>query len=62
MFDAVQRTGVFPDSKTFPDAIPKATPEVIMDAYRVERRKAGFDLRAFVARHFTPPEVPGRHI
>ena len=58
MFDAVQRAGVFPDSKTFPDAIPMSTPEVIMDAYRVERRKVGFDLRAFVARHFTPPEVP----
>jgi alpha,alpha-trehalase len=58
LFDAVQRAGIFPDSKTFPDAIPKATPDVIVGAYRAERGKAGFDLHAFVARYFTLPEVP----
>jgi len=58
LFEAVQLQGIFLDSKTFPDAMPKAAPDVIIDAYRAERRNAGFDLRAFVARYFEPPELP----
>jgi alpha,alpha-trehalase len=58
MFDAVQRAGIYPDSKTFPDAIPKAEPGVILAAYRSEHAAAGFDLRSFVAKYFTPPELP----
>lgn len=58
LFEAVQLSDIFADSKTFPDSMPKADPDVIMDAYRAERRKVDFDLRIFVARYFTPPEVP----
>jgi alpha,alpha-trehalase len=57
LFSAVQLAGVFPDSKTFPDAIPKSAPDAIMDAYRAAHRQAGFDLAAFVAEHFTPPRA-----
>src|SRR5262245_44309730 len=57
LFDAVQRGQLFPDSKTFADATPKKSPDAIMAAWRQERRAAGFDLRAFVARHFDVPEV-----
>jgi alpha,alpha-trehalase len=58
LFDAVQRERVFPDSKTFPDALPKTHPDAIMREYRRARAAPGFDLRAFVAAHFTPPETP----
>jgi alpha,alpha-trehalase len=58
LFEAVQLQGIFPDSKTFPDALPKAAPDEIMRAYRLERRESEFDLKAFVTRYFTPPEVP----
>lgn len=57
LFDAVQRSQLFPDSKTFADATPKDSPEAIMATWRQEKRAAGFELRAFVARHFTVSEA-----
>ncbi len=59
LFDAVQSSTIYPDSKTFADAIPTRDPVAINAAYRVERVTAGFDLRAFVARHFDEPELAG---
>ena len=38
--------------------MPKADPDVIMEAYRAERRKSDFSLRAFVERYFETPKVP----
>ena len=58
LFDAVQRGSVFPDSKTFADAIPKQGPADILAAYERERHEPGFDLGAFVARHFDEPDSP----
>jgi len=58
LFEAVQLQRIYPDSKTFPDAMPKADPDVITEAYRAERRKSDFGLRAFVERYFEPPKVP----
>jgi alpha,alpha-trehalase len=57
LFDTVQRQQVFPDSKTFADAVPREAPGNIMAAWEREHRAADFDLRDFVARHFTVPEV-----
>jgi alpha,alpha-trehalase len=57
LFEAVQLSGIFPDSKTFPDAIPRSPAEAIMSAYQAERREKDFNLRAFVARHFTVPDA-----
>jgi alpha,alpha-trehalase len=57
LFDAVQRQKVFVDSKTFADAVPKDSPQHIMAAWNREKRAGGFDLRSFVAQHFTVPEV-----
>jgi alpha,alpha-trehalase len=58
LFDAVQRGNVFPDSKTFADAIPRGKPSDIVATYQRERGAAGFDLAAFVARHFDLPDSP----
>lgn len=54
LFEAVQRAGVFADSKTFPDCAPRGAPEQILAAYRQDCTAPGFDLAAFVAAHFEP--------
>lgn len=44
--------GLFADQKSFADAIPDESPARIMADYEKERARPGFNLRAFVARHF----------
>lgn len=55
LFEAVQRAGLFPDSKTFVDAVPRRDPDAVMTAFRRERERPGFDLGAFVREHFELP-------
>ncbi len=55
LFEAVQLGGVFPDNKTFVDAVPKAPPRAILADFEATRRNVDFDLRAFVERYFTLP-------
>ncbi len=67
LFRDVQLAQVFPDQKTFCDAIPEQSPAVILAAYAAQKGKPGFSLAAFVAAHFkmqtgTPvvlPAAPG---
>jgi alpha,alpha-trehalase len=63
LFRDVQMGRVFPDSKTFVDAVARREPRAIVAAYENERRSAGFDLRAFVQREFSlpPPAASGYH-
>ena len=56
LFEAVQLARVFPDSKTFVDSIPKGNPEKILHNYKEAKNKTGFDLRAFVLKHFELPK------
>src|SRR5919109_4945752 len=58
LFDAVQRGNLYPDSKTFADAIAKAPAPEIMRAWRKDHGSASFDLKAFVDRWFDMPETP----
>ncbi|WP_201839288.1 alpha,alpha-trehalase TreF [Microvirga zambiensis] len=53
LFVDVQMQRVFPDGKTFVDALPNDAPAVIVQRYEEERGKPGFDLAAFVHRNFT---------
>jgi alpha,alpha-trehalase len=55
LFEAVQLSQIFPDNKTFVDAVPKQDPALIMNAYQEEKGKPGFDLKAFVLAHFDMP-------
>jgi alpha,alpha-trehalase len=57
LFHDVQMAGIFSDSKTFVDARPLLAPAVIRARYAASRDSAGFDLKAFVARHFELPEA-----
>jgi alpha,alpha-trehalase len=63
LFRDVQMQRVFCDSKTFVDAVPKdETPAAITERYRQEKDRPGFELAAFIYRHFTIPRqarVPG---
>src|SRR5213076_653458 len=59
LFQAVQLSGIFEDSKTFADARPRFPPSVIAARYDSARTVAGFDLRAFVERQFQLPQPVG---
>ena len=52
LFNDVQMARVFPDSKTFADAVAKRDPRDIVLAYEREHTAPTFDLRAFVHREF----------
>ena len=52
----MEESGIFPDQKTFADAVPREAPEAVRAAYARERLRPGFDLRAFMAAHFLAPE------
>lgn len=56
LFERVQAARLFPDSKTFADAVAKAEPAQIVSRYALEKSRADFSLREFVERNF---EIPG---
>jgi alpha,alpha-trehalase len=58
LYEAVQRSGIFADSKFFPDCLPKSEPADILAAYENARGQADFDLRRFVEAHFEVPHTP----
>ncbi len=53
LFAAVQEARVFPDGKTFADAVPREKPDAIMAAYAREKPMDKAALTAFVRRHFS---------
>lgn len=58
LFEQVQLAAVYPDSKSFVDALSNRPPEQILSEYRQQRNQPGFDLKKFVAERFaTPPNV-----
>lgn len=59
LFEAVQLSGIFADSKTFVDSVPRQQPDEIVEAYASQRHEPGFDLKVFVVDHFDIP-TPGR--
>ena len=46
-FTAVQSGGVFKDSKTFVDSVPKIPPEQIENLYKEEKAEHNFKLGAY---------------
>jgi alpha,alpha-trehalase len=58
LFKDVQRSRIFPDSKTFCDVIPRVlTPNEILEKYRKEKINRAFDLSSFVTEHFLIPNT-----
>ncbi|WP_207534977.1 alpha,alpha-trehalase TreF [Desertivirga arenae] len=60
LFDTVQLSGVFPDSKTFPDCVPLKSPQEIMEAYQSSKGAAAFNLKDFVSQNFRLPAVTNK--
>ena len=58
LYAAVELAGIFPDSKTFPDLIPSASPSDIVAAYDAAKGSSGFDLASFVGQYFSSAPVP----
>ncbi len=56
LFEQVQSSGLFADSKTFPDCAPRMDPLDILIRYRRIKRRPDFDLPQFVSRHFWLPQ------
>lgn len=56
LFEKVQSSGIFPDSKTFVDSIPKTDPQIILNEFRERKQQSDFDLKAFIQKYF---EIPG---
>ncbi|MFH8135458.1 alpha,alpha-trehalase TreF [Pantoea osteomyelitidis] len=56
LFEHVQMSRIFEDSKTFPDCAPKFDPLDILIRYRRRKRAPDFDLVSFVHEHFYLPQ------
>lgn len=55
LFEAVQDIGLFPDSKTFADAVPRRHPDAILSDWREGEPHDAQSLRAFVDKNFDLP-------
>jgi alpha,alpha-trehalase len=58
LFEAVQAARIYPDAKTFADAVAKEDPQTILAHYQREQPATSAALKAFVERYFVLPE-PG---
>lgn len=61
LFAAVQAQRVFPDGKTFVDCVPRGDLQELIRFYLAECNQPGFNLAAFVHRHFTLPVPHSAH-
>lgn len=52
LFTDVQMNRIFPDNKTFADAVPKRSPQSILNDYEKQKNSNGFSLDKFVADNF----------
>lgn len=62
LFTAVQSAKLFPDQKTFADAVPLSDPLMILADYRMQRNQSGFDLRHFVEVNFALPKAGEKYV
>lgn len=62
LFNAVQTAKLFPDQKTFADAVPNGDPLMILADYRMQKNQSGFDLRHFVNVNFTLPKEGEKYV
>lgn len=56
LFEAVQSSKIFEDSKTFVDSIPNQKPSVIKKKFQQLRKRKDFSLSEFIQENFTLPE------
>ncbi|MBU0825648.1 MAG: alpha,alpha-trehalase TreA [Alphaproteobacteria bacterium] len=59
LFASIQERGLFVDSKTFADAVPRSAPDTILAAWHAAEPADNAALSAFVAAHFDLPAEGG---
>ncbi len=57
LYEEIQQSGIFSDSKTFTDVIAKGTIAEILEAYHRQKQEPDFDLKSFVETFFVIPAV-----
>ncbi|MBK0382149.1 alpha,alpha-trehalase TreA [Pedobacter sp. SD-b] len=57
LFETIQTQRVFPDNKTFVDAVSKLKPEEILRAYKKQSTDKDFNLKAFANEYFELPSA-----
>jgi alpha,alpha-trehalase len=57
LFHDVQLSGVFPDSKTFPDCVPIIDAAKLDSIYIQEKDLPGFNLSDFISTYFVKPKI-----
>lgn len=62
LFNDVQNAKLFPDQKTFADAVPNNDPLTILADYRMQKNQSSFDLRHFVNVNFTLPKEGEKYV
>jgi len=60
LFTDVQLKAIFPDSKTFADAVLLDSPESILTKYHEQKSQPTFDLKTFVLEYFQLPSDPAK--
>ncbi|MBD0333286.1 MAG: hypothetical protein ICV66_11580, partial [Chitinophagaceae bacterium] len=58
LFEDVQLQRIFPDNKTFVDAVPQFAPTIILKKYNQQKSSDTFNLRQLVVANFYLPETP----
>lgn len=57
LYEDVQTSGIFPDSKYFVDSIPKDSADSILKEYNAQKDLSSFDLLTFVQQYFQLPDT-----
>ncbi len=58
LFTTVQTSGIFKDSKTFVDCVPKQSPQKTLSLYLDQKDQSDFNLELFVKENFYIPQIP----
>lgn len=56
LFISVQQAKIYPDQKTFADAVARKEPSRILLEYQRQKQQTGFDLKHFINENFILPE------
>lgn len=57
LYEDVQQSGIFTDSKYFVDALPKSSVTNILERYAVDNKQTSFSLLKFIRENFILPQA-----
>lgn len=62
LFEAVQQSRVFPDSKQYVDMLSLLLPDTVISKWKEEKDNPDFDLRNFISENFELPKARGESV